>query len=122
MKKIISPLILSALVLFSCEKEYSLEGLTPPIGQGTGIVTNCNDYFPLTTGNLWQYSSQTVVYTVTVANTDTTINGDIFHKLTSDINGTSYAREDDGNFYQYTNLGGMGDIIINPLRTNAYVG
>jgi hypothetical protein len=121
MKKII-PFVIITFILVSCQKEYSLEGLTPPIGPGTGIVTNCNDYFPLKTGNLWQYSSGTVVYSITVQNNDSTIDGNIFHKLTSDINGTSYAREENGNFYEYSNLGGMGNIIINPLRTNANVG
>ena len=62
------------------------------------------------------------MYSITVGNSDSTIDGNIFHKLTSDLNGTSYAREVDGNFYEYSNLGGMGNIIINPLRKNESFG
>ncbi|PSL49241.1 hypothetical protein CLV51_101571 [Chitinophaga niastensis] len=72
-------LTVSAL-LFSCSKEMSRAGDTPP-------VSTC-DYAPYTTGSSFSYmnvnrSKDTVKYTLTVSG-DTTINGNVYKKVTND--------------------------------------
>jgi hypothetical protein len=69
-----------SMLLISCSKEMSREGDLPP--------ANTCDYSPYTTGSSFSYrnvnrSKDTVNYTLTVSG-DTTINGNVYKKVTND--------------------------------------
>lgn len=124
MKKYLAA-ILSVLIFYSCQKEFTLtDGIdpTPPPGSGGGTNTGCNTYFPTTTGSTWTFDQNGKEDIITIVLPDTTINGNVFKRITSTSSVPAFMREENGNVYEYAGLGATGNILINPLRTSADIG
>ena len=126
MKNTFALILLFIWIAVGCQKEFNPpDGVIPPSGGGDTIDPpgNCNTYFPTTLGTFWHYSNTGGPDNViTVVGPDTLISGNTFHKLNSTQSGTGFIRDNNGDIYQYANLGALGTVMINPLRTNAAIG
>ena len=123
MKKAFLPLVLLTFIVIGCQKEF-----LPPNGETTGggssgTGTSCDTYFPTSLGSIWIYANSTGPdNTITVTGPDSVINGNTFHKINSSLSGEAFIRDDNGNIYQYADLGGIGKVMMNVLRVNAAIG
>ena len=126
MKKYIIPFMFCSLLFLSCQKEFVItDGITPTTGGGGingGTTTGCNTYFPTTLGTTWTYNNGGVTDVATIVSPDTLINGKVFKRVISTYTGSSFLREENGNVYEYMDLGLTGKIMINSLRASANIG
>lgn len=126
MKKYLFTAMVMCLSLISCQKDYSVtDGTTPTPGSGGnngGNTSACNTYQPSTTGTTWTYENNGVTDILTITAPDTTIDGKVFKRISSTIGFASFLREDNGNLYQYADLGFSGQVLLNPLRASANIG
>jgi hypothetical protein len=120
MKKYL-PVLISALILFSCQKEFTITDGTTPTAPGGGTSAGCNTYMPLTLGTTWTYDYAGNTDIVTVVAPDTVINGKTFKRTKSTYSNTTFLREENGNVYEFAPINGE-QILLNILRANANVG
>ena len=95
MKKILLAFLALSVAIISCKKDKS-----------TPMVATTGNYMSLTANSTWQYktvnnlivNNDSVMYTVTSTNRDSTINSKIYHVLTT-TNGPNQYRNITGNDY-----------------------
>ncbi|MBC7423430.1 MAG: hypothetical protein H7334_08275 [Ferruginibacter sp.] len=95
MKKILLAFLAISIAIISCKKDKSI-----PASATT------DNYMPFTANSTWQYktvnnlmvNNDSVIYTVTSSNRDSTINSKIYHVLTT-TNGPNQYRNITGNDY-----------------------
>ncbi len=119
-------IIISCLILASCQKEVASDTLT---GGSSTTPSACNTYFPLATGNTWTYYTGGTIQVNTVIAPDTVIQGKTFKRVmqtTQGLTNTVFFREDTGNIYGFVDLGAAGvasgNVFINPIRSAAAIG
>lgn len=113
--------ILCTLILFSCQKEFTITDGTTPTVPGGGTSSGCNTYMPLTLGTTWTYDYAGNTDIVTVISPDTVINGKTFKRTKATYSNTTFLREENGNIYEFAPINGE-QILLNILRANANVG
>lgn len=95
MKKILFAFLVTSIATISCKKD-----------KNTPAVATSSNYMSLTTNSTWQYktvnnlalNNDSVIYTVTSTNRDSTINSKIYHVLTT-TNGPNQYRNITANAY-----------------------
>lgn len=98
MKKLIIASLFGSFGLFSCQKE----GSTP-------VVPPAN-YMSFTANSTWNYEStdniakDSVAYTLLSTNTDSTINGKVYHVFTKTNNPNQYYNLTGNDYYTFQNL------------------